>query len=315
MLNRKKTIVIFYFILFFILFTKSYSLEKNYIEVKINNNIITKSDILNEKNLLIAYNKSLKSLSDDELYILAKDSLIRQEVKREEILKYYELNSDSKNLDKFLNEFYVKLNIKNDLDIKKFLEIANLTENEMREKIEIETLWNEIVFNKYQDKVNINIDSLSQRLKKEIETLKPTKSYFLSEIFYNVLNKQEIIEKNKKILKSIEEIGFNNTANIFSISNSAKFGGEIGWVKSSQLSSDVYKKISILKIGEFTTEPLTVPGGFLILKVVDVKEEKNVINFDEELKKLITFEKNKQLNQFSQIYYKKVKKNILLYEK
>jgi len=315
MLNRKKTIVIFYFILFFILFTKSYSLEKNYIEVKINNNIITKSDILNEKNLLIAYNKSLKSLSDDELYILAKDSLIRQEVKREEILKYYELNSDSKNLDKFLNEFYVKLNIKNDLDIKNFLEIANLTENEMREKIEIETLWNEIVFNKYQDKVNINIDSLSQRLKKEIETLKPTKSYFLSEIFYNVLNKQEIIEKNEKILKSIEEIGFNNTANIFSISNSAKFGGEIGWIKSSQLSSNVYKKISILKIGEFTTEPLTVPGGFLILKVVDVKEEKNVINFDEELKKLITFEKNKQLNQFSQIYYKKVKKNILLYEK
>ena len=315
MLNRKKTIVIFYFIIFFILFTKSYSLEKNYIEVKINNNIITKSDILNEKKLLIAYNKSLKSLSDDELYILAKDSLIRQEVKREEILKYYELNSDSKNLDKFLNEFYVKLNIKNDLDIKNFLEIANLTENEMREKIEIETLWNEIVFNKYQDKVNINIDSLSQRLKKEIETLKPTKSYFLSEIFYNVLNKQEIIEKNEKILKSIEEIGFNNTANIFSISSSAKFGGEIGWIKSSQLSSNVYKKISILKIGEFTTEPLTVPGGFLILKVVDVKEEKNVINFDEELKKLITFEKNKQLNQFSQIYYKKVKKNILLYEK
>ena len=187
MLNRKKTIVIFYFIIFFILFTKSYSLEKNYIEVKINNNIITKSDILNEKKLLIAYNKSLKSLSDDELYILAKDSLIRQEVKREEILKYYELNSDSKNLDKFLNEFYVKLNIKNDLDIKNFLEIANLTENEMREKIEIETLWNEIVFNKYQDKVNINIDSLSQRLKKEIETLKPTKSYFLSEIFYSLL--------------------------------------------------------------------------------------------------------------------------------
>jgi len=315
MLNKKNT-TIFYLIIFFIFFIKAYSAEnKNFIEVKINNSIITKSDILNEKNLLIAYNKSLKNLTDTELYSLAKDSLIRQEIKKDEILKHYELKNNSKYLDKFLNEFYLKLNIKNDSDIKNFLETANLTENEMREKIEIETLWNELVFNKYQDKVNIDVDKIGQRLKKEIDDLKLSKSYFLSEILYSVLTKDEIVEKNKKILKSIEKIGFENTANIYSVSNSAKFGGEIGWIKSSRLSKDVYNEVVNLKINEFTTEPINVPGGFLILKVNDIKEEKIQIDFDEELKKSINFEKNRQLNQFSQIYYKKVKKNILINEK
>ena len=138
MLNKKK-IKIFYIILFLFFFSETYSAEKHFIIVKINNNIITNSDILNEKNLLVAYNQNLKNLSEEELFVLAKDSLIRQEVKKEEILKYYELNSDSKVLDKFLNDFYLKLNITNDLDLKEFLKKANLTEKEMREKIEIET--------------------------------------------------------------------------------------------------------------------------------------------------------------------------------
>ena len=313
LINQKKT-VIFFLVIFFLLLTKSYSLEKNYIEVKVNNKIITKSDIVNEKKLLTAYNESLKTLKEDELYTIAKNSLIRQEVKRDEILKYYKPNYTSSSLDKYVDEFYKKLNIENDLDVKKFLEIANITENEMREKIEIETLWNQLVFNKYQDKVIIDVELFKDRLKREINDLKPTKSYFLSEIFFNVLTKEEIDEKKQKILKSIEDIGFNNTANIFSISGSAKFGGEIGWIKGSQLSSNIYKKISLLKVGEYTAEPITVPGGFLILKIDDIKEEKVQVDFDEELQKLINYEKNKQLNQFSQIYYKKVEKDSVINE-
>ena len=313
LINQKKT-VIFFLVIFFLLLAKSYSLEKNYIEVKVNNKIITKSDIVNEKKLLTAYNESLKTLKEDELYTIAKNSLIRQEVKRDEILKYYKPNYTSSSLDKYVDEFYKKLNIENDLDVKKFLEIANITENEMREKIEIETLWNQLVFNKYQDKVIIDVELFKDRLKREINDLKPTKSYFLSEIFFNVLTKEEIDEKKQKILKSIEDIGFNNTANIFSISGSAKFGGEIGWIKGSQLSSNIYKKISLLKVGEYTAEPITVPGGFLILKIDDIKEEKVQVDFDEELQKLINYEKNKQLNQFSQIYYKKVEKDSVINE-
>jgi len=317
MINCQKINLFFYIIIFnfIFLYSKTFSLEKNYIEVKVNNSIITKSDILNEKKLLIGYNKNLENLSEDELYFLGKDSLIRHLIKKEEILKYYNLNDENRNIEKFLDNFYLKLNIKNEIEKKNFLEKANLTESEMREKIEIEALWNEIIYTRYQDKVSIDIENLKEKLKKEIDGLKPSKSYFLSEILYSVENKEEIIKKNEKILKSIEEIGFKNTANIYSISNSAKFGGEIGWVRSSQLSSDIYKKISNLNIDDFTKEPVTVPGGFLILKIGDIKEEKIEVNFEDELKKLISFEKNRQLNQFSQIYYQKIKKNALINEK
>ncbi len=185
----------------------------------------------------------------------------------------------------------------------------------MLQKLEIETLWNQLIYNRYQDKVFIDIDNLTEKLKKEIDGLKPSISYSLSEILFNVSSKQEIAEKNEKIIKSIEDIGFKNTANIFSISSSAKFGGEIGWVRKSQLSNDIYKKISNLKIGDFTKEPMIVPGGFLILKINDIKEETIQVDFDDELKKLITFERNRQLNQFSQIFYQKIKKNALINEK
>ena len=317
MINKLKPNLFIYIIIlnFIFLYSKTFSLEKNYIEVKVNNNIITKSDILNEKKLLIGYNKNLENLSEDELYFLATDSLIRHIIKKEEISKYYDANDEYKHLDKFLNEFYSKINIKDEIDKIKFLEQANLTESEMKDKIVTEALWNEVVYKRYQDKVSIDVENLKQKLQKEIDDLKPTKSYFLSEILYSVVNKDEIIKKNEKILKSIEELGFKNAANIYSISSSAKFGGEIGWIRSSQLSNDVIKKISNLEVNDFTKEPMTVPGGFLILKINDIKEEKIEVNFDDELKKLISFERNRQLNQFSQIYYQKIKKNALINEK
>ncbi len=317
MINKLKPNLFIYIIIlnFIFLYSKTFSLEKNYIEVKVNNNIITKSDILNEKKLLIGYNKNLENLSEDELYFLATDSLIRHIIKKEEISKYYDANDEYKHLDKFLNEFYLKINIKDEIDKIKFLEQANLTESEMKDKIVTEALWNEVVYKRYQDKVSIDVENLKQKLQKEIDDLKPTKSYFLSEILYSVVNKDEIIKKNEKILKSIEELGFKNAANIYSISSSAKFGGEIGWIRSSQLSNDVIKKISNLEVNDFTKEPMTVPGGFLILKINDIKEEKIEVNFNDELKKLISFERNRQLNQFSQIYYQKIKKNALINEK
>ncbi len=317
MINNQKLNIFFFIIIFYFIFfiSKTYSLEKNYIEVKVNNNIITKSDILNEQKLLIAYNKNLENLSESKLYFLGKDSLIRHIIKKEELLKYYELNNNYEKIEKFLDNFYLKLNIKNETEIKNFLDLANLTEEEMKEKIQIEALWNELIYSRYQDKVSIDVENLKQRLQKEIDSLKPSKSYFLSEILYSGTSKEEIKNQNKKILESIKEIGFKNTANIFSISSSAKFGGEIGWIKSSQLSNDIYEKISNLKIDDYTREPMTVPGGFLILKIDDIKEEKIQINFDDELEKLIQFEKNRQLNQFSQIYYQKIIKNALINEK
>ena len=125
---------------------------------------------------------------------------------------------------------------------------------------------------------------------------------------------QEVQKKYETIEKSILEIGFSNTANLHSISNSAKLGGKIGWINESQLNEIIKKEIINLNIGQYT-KPITVPGGFLILNLKNKKKEEINLNFDEEFNKQISNEKNTQLQQFSEIYFKKKKKNSTISEK
>ena len=134
------------------------------------------------------------------------------------------------------------------------------------------------------------------------------KSYLLSEIFFNEQNTKELTDKYNLIEKNIIEIGFENSANKYSQSDSARNGGNIGWVKESQLSKVIRDKITNLNAGEHS-KIITLPGGFLIIKVNDIKEEKVEKNFEEEFKKFVIYEKNRQLNQFSIIYFNRVKQN------
>ena len=91
-------------------------------------------------------------------------------------------------------------------------------------------------------------------------------------------------------------------------------GGNVGWINESQLNETIINEIKGLNINEYT-KPITIPGGFLIVKLENKKKEKNNINFDEEFNKLISRETNSQLKQFSEIYFKKVKKNSVIDEK
>ena len=135
----------------------------------------------------------------------------------------------------------------------------------------------------------------------------------MSEIVFQVDKKKNLNEIIEKIKESIMKEGFKNTANIYSISDSSKFGGKIGWVDEGQLSSIIINDVKKLNIGEIT-DPISIPGGFLILKLENTKTEKVEINFDKELKNLIRFETERQLNQFSTIYFNKIKLNSLISE-
>ena len=146
------------------------------------------------------------------------------------------------------------------------------------------------------------------KLKKKINVNKIQKNYLLSEIFFSGENKEKINEKYNLIKKSISEIGFKNTANIYSLAESAKIGGSIGWIGENQLAKKVVNEINELQVGEFT-KPINIPGGVVILKL-DKKEDKKIsLDFDSEFKKLIEYEKNRQLNQFSTVYFNKLKFN------
>ena len=56
------------------------------------------------------------------------------------------------------------------------------------------------------------------------------------------------------------------------------------------------------------------PNGYLILKINDKKEMEQVINVERELNEMSNYEKNRQLNQFSLLFYKKLKQNININE-
>jgi peptidyl-prolyl cis-trans isomerase SurA len=133
-------------------------------------------------------------------------------------------------------------------------------------------------------------------------------SYFISEILFNKDIQENVNEKYKKIKLSIKKNGFKNSANIFSISESSKVGGKLGWINESQLSKEINLELKKLKVGEFTN-PIIVPNGNLILILEDFKKIKNNLDINKELKILENYERNKQLNQISNIFFNKIKNN------
>tara|TARA_B100000795_G_scaffold187140_1_gene142288 strand:+ start:5043 stop:5984 length:942 start_codon:yes stop_codon:yes gene_type:complete len=313
-MNSKKLVLKIIVILFYVLYN-NFTVAKNstHIVLKINNEIITNIDIEIEKRYLLAINQGLESLNENEISQVAKASLIREKIKKNELEQYFDIEEDNKYLENLLKNFYTKLNFQNIKDLENYLLSKNITLDIVKEKLNIEALWNELIFNKFSYKVEIDEQKLKEKIKNNFLN-EETQFFLISEIVFEASSKTEIENTHKKILDSIADIGFANTANIYSISETSKFGGEIGWINTSQLSMSIYNELKNLKIGEYTSL-LNVPGGFLMLNILDKKKE--IIEKDEkkELQQLIVYEKDRQLNEFSAVYFQRIKKNSLVNEK
>tara|TARA_B100000029_G_C17586580_1_gene961304 strand:- start:693 stop:1619 length:927 start_codon:yes stop_codon:yes gene_type:complete len=281
--------------------------EKIFIVSIVNNEPITNIDVINEAKYLSALNPKIQSLSKEQMLSIAKDSLIKEKIKKNELLKFIKLGEKNDFLDSMLKNFYKKLNFNNLEEFKNYLANFNLSLNEVIKKIEIETRWNELIFSLYNNQVEINIEKLNKQLSSKNNQEKEL--YFLYEILFSAQNKSKYEEIYKKIKKSINEIGFKNTANLYSISDSAKFGGELGWINKQNLNKKILDKIIVLQIGD-VSEAIPIPGGYIVLKLENKKKEKiNKKDLQKELDKLIQMEKNKKLNEFSLIHFNKVKVN------
>ena len=214
-------------------------------------------------------------------------------------------------MDNYIKNLYKNLQLDSLEEFKNYLAKYNLEYNNIKKKIEIEIVWNELIYTKYKDQLNIDLEKIKNKInKKNIEI----NTYQLFEILFQVKNKEDLNIQYTEIVKSINEKGFINTANIYSLSESAQKGGEIGWINDRQLSDSIKNKINLLEIGEIS-KPIIVPGGFLILKINDKKKENVKIDEKEELNKIVAYEKNKQFNQFSLIFYNKLKINSKINEK
>ena len=296
-----------------VLLSKLFPKNETSIVAKIDNKIITSYDLEIEIKYLQALSPNIKNLTKEQKINSAKESLIREKIKLNEILKYYKFGKDTNYLNKIVADTYKKLGLKSEPEFVKYLSNYDLTIDDIKKKIEIEIVWNKLIFEKYNNKVEIDVEKLKKKINEAESKLNKQEEFLLSEIVLSAENKEELDKKYKKILKSIEDVGFKNTASIYSISDTAKFGGSIGWVQGSQLSELVINELQNMNPGE-TTKPIDVPGGLLIIKIDEKKMRKLEINFDLELKKMIQYEKNKKLSQFSLIYYKKIKNSVEIYE-
>tara|TARA_B100000953_G_scaffold287769_2_gene270285 strand:- start:365 stop:1297 length:933 start_codon:yes stop_codon:yes gene_type:complete len=297
---------------YLILVSNSYSEEKVYIELKIENEIITNIDINNEKNYLIALNNNLENLDKKQLYLISKNSLIKEKIKKIELGKFFDFEKNRVLMEKLIKNLYKNLKFNDEKEFAEYLDNYNLEVDEVGEKILIETLWNELIFNKFNKNININENKLKIKLEEQLKKNK-IEEFNLSEIIFEIKSSEKLEKKRKKISNFINDNGFKNAANSFSISDSAKFGGKIGWVNKTQISKIILEKISKLQIGEIT-DPIQINNGYIIIKLNDKRLIKRNIDIDKEIKKLVIYEKDKQLNQYSLMYFNRIKKNLLINE-
>ena len=302
--------ILFIVLIALLFFQKTYAESKISIVYKINQEIITSEDILDEENYLLSLNKQLKNLNQKKRLELAQQSILRETIKKIEVKKYFVLDQADPLLEKIIEDFIIKLKLKDKEAFEIYLKDFGITMDNLKKKIEIETTWNQLIFEKYQRQVNINKIKLGEKIKKQSN--KKT-SFLLSEIIFKTNSGEKLEEKGNLIYKSIKEIGFQNTANVYSLSDTSKFGGKIGWVEKQNLSNIVQNYLEKIEIGSHT-KPIPITNGHLILMLEDIKKEDVKINFKEELNKMIKFETDKQLNTFSKIYFDKIKINTIINE-
>ncbi len=310
MIKKIQLILIFCFLL--IIFLNNDLYASIIIKVKVNDEIITNIDLEKEAEYLKILNPGLNQLNNNKVLELAKISLVNEIIKEKEIIKFVDINKNNEFVEEYLKNLYSKLNYNSEKEFINELDSKdNYSINEIKEKIKLELLWNELIYNKYNQQVKID----KKKLIEKINNIKNEnqKEYLLSEIIFKKKKDESLENLFNQIKLSINDIGFNNTANIYSISESSKFGGKLGWVNESSLSNLISDKLSMLKETEYT-DLIKIGNSYLLLKIDQIKVSEIKIDKQKELNKLIQLETNKQLNQFSRIYFNKSKINYSINE-
>ena len=300
------------FALVFLIFNFKSANSKIFIKAKVNNQIITNIDVKNEKNYLLALNPNLRNLSEKDINRYAIDSIINEKIKKIEIEKRYEITVNEIVIKKIISNLYSKIGISDIEAFKNYLLNYNINLDLVKKKISIEVAWNDYIVNKFNNLILID----EEKIRKKVDKLSEknfVENILLSEIIFTLKDNENLENKFLDITNSINNIGFDQTAKIYSVSESKKNGGEIGWVYKSQLSDKIASQIDKLNIGEFTN-PITTPGGFIVLKILDKKEQLLEIDKNEQFKKAVNFEKNRQLTKYSTLHYKRVYNKTIINE-
>ena len=309
-LGKLKTLIIAS--LFIIFNVQNSNTIENKILFKIDNEIITTIDIYEEIKFLRTFTPEINDLEDAELFEISKNSILRDRIKKIEILEFVkELKVQDKFLLNLIKNKYSKTNIDTLEDFRIYLKKNNLDFINVNEKLTIELIWNDLIYQKFNKKISID----KEKIKKELlENSKKglQRELLLSEIVFTENNKINFKKKYEEIISEINSIGFKKTALKHSVSDTASNGGLIGWIKEDNLNQNIKKIVKDLKTGQFS-KPIRTSSGFMILKINDEKEYLSKFNLADKMEEVIKFKTNDQLNQFSRIYFNKVKKDLIIY--
>ena len=310
----KKKIFLNFFIIFQLCAKQSIGLE-NKIIFKINDKLITTFDVKQEERYLKILNPNLNKIDQNKLKTLATDSIVKEKIKEIELIKYFQIEKalDDANLKIIMKNLYQAVGYQNEKEFKDYLKTQNIKFLSVKRKLAIEMLWNNLIFQKFSNRVVINETEIKNNLDKEINSLRLTRDVFLSEILIKNSKDLKLDILYSEILKSIENVGFAATANIYSSSDTAKIGGKIGWVKETSLSKIIQKNIINLKKGQIS-KPIKINENYIILEIDDVKINKKKIDKKKILSNKISYKKNQQLENFSLAYFGKEKQSIQINE-
>ena len=281
---------------------------------KLENEIITNQDVIDELNYLVSLNNNLISLEKNKLNEIAISSVIKEKIKYLELKKYFKIDENTKEVDAIvLKELNKRLRIDELENIKKYFLLYKLNLNQVKFKIRVELFWNKLIYDKFINKVSVNKKELKNKVLNDFKNKELIDEYFLKEILFNLEENENLEKKYIDIKNTIKSTGFENAANIYSLSDTSKFGGEIGWVNKLQLSKKITNQLDKIEIGDLTNY---IPAGnnYLIIKLDNKRKIKSEINLDKEIELLIQKETDRQLNQYSINFFNRLKKNIFIYE-
>ena len=302
--------VIIIIIFFSVLIKYSALAYENKILLKINNEIITTVDILNQISYLKSINKNINNVDNKKVFEIARNSLIKDKIKEIALKKIIQkIDISDEDFNRVLISTYSDTGYTNASELLGYLKNFDIKPDFIRNKMTINAIWNQFIYDKYSKNVNIDLD----KLKKDISKNENQVEYLLSEIVFNLKDNQTLDEKFKIIEDAIKKNGFENSALIYSISETSNAGGNIGWINENSINKKILEKISKIEINKYTN-PIIIPGGYLILKLKEKKISKRNLNIDEELNKIVRNKTNEQLNQFSNLFLNKFKKDIIINE-
>tara|TARA_Y100000591_G_C21813491_1_gene689291 strand:+ start:282 stop:1208 length:927 start_codon:yes stop_codon:yes gene_type:complete len=303
-----------FFIFFIFIFCSNvtYSNEKVYIAVTVDDQIITNIDIEKEANYLVILNPNLIKIDKNKIFDLAKKNLIDENIKKKEIKKFFSDQNENNVGEKFFENLLKRIKISQSEFEQILFDRKSYSLTEIKMKLDTEIFWNDLIYLKFNNQIDIDRNELLKKVNNMKNQKK--KEYLLSEIIFEKKINQNLNDLIVKIQNSISGVGFNNTANIYSISESAKFGGKIGWVAENNLSDLIIDKIKDKKKNQYT-DIIEIGNNYMILLIEEIRFTETEIDKDVELRKMIEFERNKLLNKFSKIYFNKTKINYSINEK